>query len=274
MKIWSNGHILSSDEAGLKWNDRGFLLGDGVFETVAMRQQKICHWQAHWARLQAAMTYFGLVSHFTAAQIEAAIATLANDMRIADGAIRITVSAGAGGRGLVPREPADPNWVISLAPLAPLPRTISLAQSDVIRVAGNPSSQHKTLSYIDNIVARRRVEADEALLLNQYGRVACAAAGNIFILKEGNFLTPDISEGALAGVIRGALLAAGSVAGFACRATQLRLADLQVAEAIFVTNSLIGAQAVTALQLTDHTPIKKGSPHMAAILETIAAQAF
>lgn len=274
MKIWSNGHILGSDAAGLEWNDRGFLLGDGVFETIAMRQQKICHWPAHWARLQTAMVYFGLVSHFSAAQIEAAITELASDMQINDGAIRITVSAGAGGRGLVPQSPADPNWVISLAPLSPLQRTISLAQSNVIRTAGNPSSQHKTLSYIDNIVARRQVEADEALLLNQYGRVACAAAGNIFILKNGDLLTPDISEGALAGIIRGALLAMGSVAGFTCRASQLSLADMQAAEAIFVTNSLIGAQSVTALQLTDHAPIKKESPHMAAILETIVAKAF
>jgi branched-chain amino acid aminotransferase len=274
MKVWSNGHILSSDAAGLKWNDRGFLLGDGVFETIAMRQQKICHWPAHWARLQTAMGYFGLVSHFSATQIEAAITKLASDMQITNGAIRVSVSAGAGGRGLAPLSSADPTWVISLTPLSPVPRTISLAQSNVIRTAGNPSTQHKTLSYIDNIVARRQVEADEALLLNQYGRVACAAAGNIFILKNGDLLTPDVSEGALAGVIRGALLAMGTVAGFTCRTSQLSLADMQAAEAIFITNSLIGAQSVTVLQLTDHSPIKKGSPHMAAILEIIEAQAF
>ena len=78
----------------------------------------------------------------------------------------------------------------------------------------------------------------------------------------------------MAGIIRGLLLTAGSIAGFACRETQISLSDMQEAEAIFVTNSLIGAQAVTVLQLTNQPPIKKGSPQVTAILERIEALAF
>ncbi len=274
MTIWCNGHLAKVEDGGLRLNDRGFLLGDGVFETIALRQQKICHWSAHWKRLEHAMAYFHLTPYFNAAQIEAAIFTLAHELEISDGAIRITVSAGAGGRGLVPLVAAEPSWVVSLAPHAPQPQFISLAQSAVMRSAGNPSTMHKTLSYIDNIVARRQAEADEAFLLNQYGRVACAAAGNIFVLRNGALLTPSLAEGALAGIIRGLLLTAGSIAGFACRETQISLSDMQEAEAIFVTNSLIGAQAVTVLQLTNQPPIKKGSPQVTAILERIEALAF
>ena len=274
MKIWCNGKIAPAETSGLAWSDRGFLLGDGVFETIALKNQQICHWDAHWTRLGSALSYFSLPASYDQNTIKAAILELAMDVQATEAAIRITVSAGAGGRGLAPQAISDPTWVVSLSPRSPSSPTLALAQVAVTRTAGNPSSMYKTLSYIDNIMARRLANGDEAFMLNQYGRLSCAAAGNIFLLANGELLTPALSEGALNGIIRGVILSTGAIAGFTSREARLTLSDMKAAEAIFITNSLVGAQSVSTLLLTNHEPIKKGSPHMATILETIHALAF
>ena len=87
------------------------------------------------------------------------------------------------------------------------------------------------------------VGADEAVMANQHGRVACTAAGNIFVARGNRLLTPPVSEGALPGIIRGVLLNRGELLGMKIDEALLDESSLQQAEAIFVTNSLNGVVA-------------------------------
>lgn len=272
--IWLNGHIQSLAAPALSLQDRGFLLGEGVFETIALRNDKICLWDSHWHRLSTALNFFDIPCTYSPEQIVHGIQELTQVLDLNSAVIRVSVSTGAGGRGLVPKEYGTPNWAISLTAYSPEDRPISLGQVSIIRPAGNPVVKFKTLSYIDNIMARKLAQADEALMLNQFGRVSCAAAGNIFLHIGGELLTPPCSEGALDGIIRGEILRRGKIEGLVCRERALTRQHLREAQNIVITNSLIGAQLVDQLYLSGEAPIKKGSPSGPAILNSIQQIAF
>src|SRR5690606_1825692 len=115
--------------------------------------------------------------------------------------------------------------------------------------AGSPASRLKTLAYVDNVLARREaraVGADEAVMLNGSGEVACAAAANLFWLAGGRLFTPALECGVLAGVARGAVIAAAPSLGLEVAEVRAGLEAAQAADAVFLTNSLVGVRSVSA----------------------------
>jgi len=273
--IWINGRY-DDLRHQIAYDDRGFLLGEGVFETIAFRNNDICHWSHHWARLNRALHYIGISCHYSEDEILSAIKVCAENNLIesASGTIRITVSAGGGGRGLSPAQTGPAQWLVQVSPISEIKDTITLEEVDILRPSKNPSSRFKTLSYIDNIMARRQISADEAILFNEFDRLACAAAGNVFILQDDCLITPPCSDGALDGIIRQVLLERGTIKGLACQEATISRSQLRSCDALFVTNSLIGAQAAQSLSLKNEPPIKKGSPRDAEILLEIRSFAF
>jgi len=273
--IWVNG-LMVDHKTQVRIDDRGFLLGEGVFETIALRNNDICHWQAHWSRLLRGLKYFGIDCQYSEAEIATAVkeAVRLNLKEEHHGTIRISVSSGAGGRGLAPATNGPANWVIQVSPHTESKQLISMAETHILRPSQNPTSLYKTLSYADNIMARRLSAADEVFFFNEHGRVACAAAGNIFILFNDQLITPPCNEGTLNGIVRQVMLEKGIISNAMSREAPISRDDMRQADAIFVTNSLIGAQSVQALMLKNEAPIKKGSPRAAEILLTIRKLAF
>ncbi|HEX7761314.1 MAG TPA: aminotransferase class IV, partial [Caulobacteraceae bacterium] len=118
------------------------------------------------------------------------------------------------------------------------------------RNQGSAVSRLKTLSYLDNILARREAaaaDADEAVMLNTRGEVACAAAANLFWRSRGRLFTPALACGVLDGIIRGELLARARAEGQPIEEVALSAAILADAQALVLTNSLIGVRAVSSL---------------------------
>jgi branched-chain amino acid aminotransferase/4-amino-4-deoxychorismate lyase len=123
--------------------------------------------------------------------------------------------------------------------------------ASVRRNATSVTAHHKTLAYLDNVMARREalaVGADEAVMLNQDGDLACAAASNLFWIEGTQLLTPDLSCGVLAGTERARVLAAAAEAGIEARPVQASAEALQRADGIFLTNSLNGLWPVSHWQ--------------------------
>ncbi len=219
--------------------DRGFTLGDGLFETLLVEDGLVRRAQMHWDRLAAGCAVLGLP-----APDWGAIATpkLTEPGRFA---LRVNWSAGSGGRGLDRPKPMRPqmSFVVASSPL-PGPARLVTASS-VRRNAMSPASRLKTLSYLDNVLAREEARAhggDEAVMLNTDGNLACAAAANLFWIAEGRVFTPALDCGVLAGIARAQLMAAHPVQEVAA----VREA-LDGAEAVFLTNSLVGVRAVASL---------------------------
>lgn len=237
-----------SDPAAIPVDDRGFLLGDGLFETLRVEGGAIRDWEAHGARLADGCATLGLpLPDPVALRAAADAALLGRNGRLA---LRLTVTAGSGGRGLDrPTEPAL-RILATAAPAAAPTGPTTLATVDIRRNERSPAARLKTLAYLDNILARRAAQiegAQEAVMLNSRGEVACAAAGNLFWVAEGRLFTPALDCGVLAGITRGQVLRAARALGVEAVEARVRPRSLAAAEAVMVSNSLIGLRPAASL---------------------------
>lgn len=232
-----NGRQCVNTEARIDPADRGFTLGDGIFETIRINKSKARRFEAHMARLRDGAKVLGLTVPTTDAEIESRIEALVQANDLIDAAVRVSLSRGPGVRGLIPPDPSAPTLLISASPLPPPaePARAIIAFS-TRRNEHSPTSRIKSLSYLDNVIARQEAEqygANEALLLNTQGRLAEATISNLFLLIDGALLTPSVAEGALPGVVRADLLAK-----FRGQEAHLEVDDLGRAEEAFLTNAL------------------------------------
>ncbi|AAK24914.1 aminotransferase class IV [Caulobacter vibrioides] len=222
-------------------NDRGLLLGDGLFETMLAQDGAVAHLPAHLDRMAAGCAVLGLPFDREAAQ-RLVLAAAPSQGRFA---IRLTLTAGSGGRGLDRPEAPAVRLFATAAPSTPVTTPATLIVAATRRNEGSPASRLKTLAYLDNVLARaeaRAAGADDALMLNNRGEIACAAAANLFWLAGGRLFTPRLDCGVLAGTTRARLLAREAVEEVA-----VGVEALEAAEAVVLTNSLIGVRPVSRL---------------------------
>jgi len=232
----------------LPCDDRGFTLGDGLFETILAKDGKLAHWDLHLARLERGCQALGLPPPDAGACHRAAEAALTEaGLGGARAAVRLTWTAGSGGRGLDRPPVPQPRLVATAAPSSVSAAPVRLVTSSVRRNDGSPASRLKSLAYIDNVLARREARAaggDEAVMLNTRGEVACAAAANLFWVRARTLFTPALECGVLDGVTRGLLMARAQAQGWSVREVRAGPEALEAADAVLLTNSLTGVRAV------------------------------
>ena len=231
-------------------DDRGLLLGDGLFETLLAEDGQLHDVDRHLARLGRGCAVLGLEPPERAAALQLAKDALeGSGLAKGRAAVRLTLTGGSG-RGL-DRPPGSPQRLLASASPALRPEgPARLATVEVRRNEGSPVSRLKTLSYLDNVLARgqaRAAGADEALMLNNRGEVACAAAANLFWIRSGRLFTPALECGVLDGVMRGRVIQAALGAGVEIAEVRAGRAELDDAEGLFLTNSLIGVRPVSHL---------------------------
>lgn len=238
-----NGTVLPAAEARIDPTDRGFTLGDGLFETLAVRGGQVLRAEAHMARLHHGCAVLGLPRPVG---VEEAVERLIAANGLGDGMVRLTYTRGPAPRGVVPPRTPQPTLLLTASAgqggaLAP---AVVIVAGRTRRNEHSPLSRCKTLAYLDNILAAeeaREAGADDALLLNTAGRVAESTVANVFIRRRGVWLTPPLADGCLPGTVRGAILAAGGA-----EEGTFSPADLGEAEAAFLT-SAAGLRPVAVL---------------------------
>jgi branched-subunit amino acid aminotransferase/4-amino-4-deoxychorismate lyase len=240
----------------IPYDDRGLLLGDGVFETLKAQDGVLLYFGDHFARLTKACHALGLPAPSYAQMGDSCMACL--DETEAQ-AVRFTYTAGSGGRGLTRPISLNPRYFATSAPLAPAPLNLALGLSLIRRNESSPTSRHKTLNYLDNIMARRQAIAsgyDDALMLNTQGEIACSTAGNLFWCEDGVITTPDLSCGVLEGLTRGRLIKAAEANGLRVQEVKREYHLNLVLNGLMVCNSLIGLVPVTRLEGQAISPSK------------------
>ncbi len=276
--VWVDGRLLRADEPHLSAFDRGFQLGDGVFETLRAHGGRVTELAEHLARLRRSADALGirLGPEVEAAVGEGIAALLAADGLDHDGtaaAIRITVSRGAwAGRGVLP--PADAHlrptvvvhaWPATPAPAGPSANGISLVVCGVRRDPASPLVGVKTTSRAEYVYARleaRRRGADEALFLTVAGHLSEATSANLFVVRttaDGvtELVTPSLDCGVLPGTTRSWLLGWAGTVGLRPVEGLLTPDDLAAADEAFLCSSVAGIVPVVRFE---DRPIGDGRP--------------
>lgn len=269
MIIWRDG-VWFEDLAAVPGDDRGFTLGDGLFETLLAVDGQLQHADLHLDRLERSAIALGLPSPDRKRLKDAMVETLVRShLGSCRAAVRITITAGRSARGLA-RDPASDACVLVTAASAPDSGTpVRLVTSRVRRNPASPASRHKTLSYIDSVMALKEAAdrgADEAVMLNPRGRPASAATGNLIFRVGGRLLTPPLSEGVLAGTTRARLLAA--VPELSEQVLTLR--EAREAEGLVLTNALRGIRPALSWEGRD----LPGSVNLKLVLERALSHAL
>lgn len=246
MRVWLDGDMVAPEAAHISVMDRGFLLGDGVFETILVHGGRALDLEAHLERLASGLGVLGFAGAVDLSKLRAGLAHYLVAESVSSAVLRLTVTRGSGPRGLVPPEAPRPAILMSLAPPPP-PRETPLALRVATTTRRNelsPCSRIKALPYLDNLVALQEARgqgADEALMLNTRGTIACASVANLFVIRDGRLETPPVSDGALPGTMRALMLLLAASAGLVPVETSLQAADLAAADQVFLTNSVLGA---------------------------------
>ena len=273
MKIWFDGKLVEKDEAKVSVFDHGTLYGDGCFEGIRFYSGKIFRLQEHIVRLFDSMRYLMIDCPWSFEEVCAATEQTAAASGMQDGYIRLVVTRGAGDLGLNPRNCPRPSMFIIAQNIALYPKEmyehgLSLITSSYRRP--NPDvlcQQVKSLNYLNSISAKIEAVqqgAGEALMLNQRGNVAECTGDNIFIIKNGEVQTPPLTEGALGGITRHAVMDICTELGIPCVEKVLNRFDILSADECFLTGT--AAEVIAATSLDGRTI---GSGHAGPITSKI-----
>jgi len=257
--VFLNGQFMPEERAVVSVFDRGFLYGDGLFETILIFDGKPFRWAQHLDRLERGCEFLKINLPFSSGSLRGFADELITKNKMPHALLRLTISRGAGARGYSPRGAERPTVVMSLhagpEAGAPTPRWKLLTSSH--RVSANDLlSQFKTANKLPQILARTEADAagaDEALLQNTEGFAIEGASSNLFWIKEDTICTPPLSAGVLPGVTRAVVLEICQMLNLRAAETNIRADDLKHADGIFV--SLTSRGVVEAASL-DEKPMK------------------
>jgi branched-chain amino acid aminotransferase len=236
--------LVPPTQAAIPVTDRGLLYGDGLFETVLVQSGKLPLLPLHLERLARSAAELAIPCNPD--RVAAAALAVARAAGPGERALRITLTRGASpARGYQPPAGAAPTLLITAHPYARPAGPLRAITASIRVRPDSPLARHKSLSALEKVLARAeaaRAGADEALLLNDAGRVAEGAASNLFIRRGSRWLTPPLTEGCLPGVMRRRVLelSGGEEA-------PLAPSDLWEADGVYLTNALMGCLPLAAL---------------------------
>lgn len=251
MLVFLNGHFVSEAEAVVPVNDRGFMYGDGLFETMRVVNGKPFRLAQHLERLACGADFLKIKPPFTPGELVKFAAQLIEQNQMPDAILRVTLTRGPGGRGYTPNAGGRPTVVMTLHPAPTLENSAGwkLITSFFRMAAADPLASFKTTSKLLHVMARAEAAekgADEALLLNTNGEVAETASGNIFWVHAGKICTVPTGQGALPGVTRAVVLEICRSLGLPTNQCSIQPEQLRHAQGIFVTQSAFGVVPVVS----------------------------
>ncbi|MEW4563405.1 branched-chain-amino-acid transaminase [Bremerella sp. JC770] len=265
-KVYINGKFFAPNEAMISVFDHGLLYGDGVFEGLRIYNGKIFRLEQHIRRLYDSAKAICLKIPMTPAEMTDACLETVKQSEFTDGYIRLVITRGAGTLGLGPERTENPQVIIIVDKIKLYPQEFydnGLAIITAATIRNHPaalSPRIKSLNYLNNIMAK--IEASnagclEALMLNHKGEVSECTADNIFIVRDGNLLTPPTDAGILEGVTREVVLELARSAGIPTFEKTLTRHDVYVADECFMTGT---AAEVIGVVKVDDREIGDGKP--------------
>jgi branched-chain amino acid aminotransferase len=259
MFVFLNGQFVSEAEAVVSVNDRGFLLGDGLFETLRVINGRPFRMAQHLERLARGANFLKIQPPFAARELEKFARQLIEQNRMPEGILRVTLTRGPGERGYSQKGADRPTLVMALHPAPSRDNRLewNLITSTFRIPASDALASFKTSSKILHVMARAEAAekgADEALLLNTNGEVAEAAGGNIFWVFQDKICTMPTGRGVLPGITRAIVLEICQALGLLTNKRVIKPQALRNSAGIFVTQSALGIIPIATFDGEPVTP--------------------
>lgn len=230
-------------------DDRGLRYGDGLFETIAVRTGEPRHWDRHWSRLQHGALRLAIPVPPTIEDEARRVCAGASQA-----VLRIILTRGSGGQGYAADDSVPPNRLVSLLPWRERPSewardgvAVRLCRA---RLARNPLlAGLKHLNRLEQVLARAEWhdEFAEGLMRNEEGDVIEGTMSNVFLVRNSELVTPELTQCGVEGVMRSLVLEAARRLGFPVQIRRVTADELIHADEIFLTNSLIDIWPVRTL---------------------------
>lgn len=253
MWVLLNTEFVPEQAARVSAFDRGFLYGDGAFDTLTAYDGRILRSRQHLERLEQSLRALRIEPPRGVAQMEADLYAVLERNHARDGILRVSVSRGLGPRGASVRGAGPPTYFVACYP----PRVAAADHAvrlEAVSVRKTPPqslpAQAKSANYINSILALAEAVdrgADEALLLDIRGFVAECAYSNVFFVTREGLATPSLDTGIFPGITRAIVLELARDHGLAVREELLDASLLQDAAEVFITNTVSGVLPVRAI---------------------------
>ncbi|MDQ7917120.1 aminotransferase class IV [Mesonia sp. MT50] len=251
-----NGKMVAQEDASLSIDNRGYHYGDSLFETLRVVHGKLMFWEDHYFRLMASMRILRMEipMSFSPEFLEEEILSCVKENGFEEQSVRVKINIHRLPGGLYLPQQREIGYMISTS-LLDTPFYINDESAYEVElykdhyVASGLLSTLKTNNRIVNVLGSIYAEENDyenCLLLNEKKSVLEALNGNIFLVKGNSIKTPPLSDGCLNGIIRKNLIKIiGKLEDFDLKEESISPFELQKADELFVTNSIMGIQSIT-----------------------------
>jgi D-alanine transaminase len=259
--VFLNGDYLPSDEAKVSVFDRGFLLGDGVYEVIPVYNSRPFRLTQHMARLQNSLNGVRMQNPYTEAEWSEVIQHLVEVNGGGDQAVYLQVTRGVAPRDHVFPEGVEPTAFVMTNPIKPLPVSYKAEGIKAITVEDIRWAQCdiKAITLLPNSLLRQQAQdagAQEALLIRD-GLMTEGSASNSYAVIEGVLYTAPKDEKVLPGITRDLVLELAVSAGIEVKEEPVSLEALRAADEIWISSSTREVLPVTVL---DNQAVGTGKP--------------
>lgn len=253
---WLNGDLVDEASAGVSVRDRGLLLGDSVFETIAVYDGRPFRLDEHLARLERSAQLVILSLPLSREEFATAVRSVIEANSLARGSVRLTVTRGVGPSGIALPPSPSPTVLVSASEL----RDLDSLQGEGVDVIATRTpkiptecipAEAKTGNYLNGILARaeaQRSGAFEAVLCHVHGDLAEATTANVFCVIGGQVYTPPADGRILPGLARAEVFLIGAELGVPVIEARLHPDRLLTSDEVWLTNSLIEIAPVRSVE--------------------------
>ncbi len=263
-KIYINGKFFEQDEALISVNEGGFLFGEGIFETMRAYSGAVFRLTEHLERILSSCRFLKMPFKENAQSLTEKINQTLGVNKLFDAYLKLIVSSGIN-KGSLTDTSSSPTLIIIAREFEPYPQRIykegfKAITSKIRRNPYSPLAQHKSLNFLENVLAKREAEErgkKEAIFIDPQENLTEGATTNIFLVKQGWVISPALNSMILPGITREVVLEISSNLGIPMEERRVELKELHEAEEAFLTNSLI--EIMPLVQVDSHI-IGKGVP--------------
>jgi len=248
LKVDVNGQVVPEDAACVSVFDRGFLYGDGVFETLRVYNGKAFRTEAHWERLQRSAMLIRFELPFDESEYRDRLDRIIKVNGLEEAVARVTVSRGIGQRSFTLNYEQRPTSVFTAKPFHRYPeeyyvKGVTAIFATTRRV--NPDALNcaaKSANYLNSVLAKAEADdagAFDAIMLNHDGLLTEGSVTNLFLVREAQIVTPSLDSGVLPGITRATVLQLAQSIGLESSETVLKTDDVLISDEVFLTNTTV-----------------------------------